>query len=201
MMTRLAVSILCGWLTLATAVSATTPAATVRFATACALCHEGECSGRLSFARRPEAAFDHIRQYAGPVEDELARQMYDTLEQMKSDCRYPALAEPELQHTLNADALAGYRDPWSGDYFLPLGDLPAGDYRLMMEFDEGDAHGGRLRVELIDAGFDPLIDQCLSVEDGRLDVTLTLGDTRPHFLRLRPRAAMRVTRLKLVPIE
>lgn len=201
MMTRLAAATLIGWLMPAAAVSASTPGATVRFATACALCHEGECSGRLSFARLPEAAFDHIRQYAGPVEDELARRLYETLELMKSGCRYPALAVPDLHRALHADDLARYRDPWSGDYFLPLGDLPAGGYRLAVEFDQADAHGGRLRVELIDPGFDALVDECLSVEGGRLDVTLTLGEAQSHFLRLRPRAAIRVTRLELVPIE
>ncbi len=177
--------------------SATTPAATLRFGTVCAHCHEGECSGRLSFARRPEAAFQHIRQYAGPTDDELARQLYRTLEQMKSDCSYPRLTAPAIERGLDAGDLAPYREPWSGDYFLPLGPLAPGQYRLAIEFDGG----GRVRVEVIDAEFDPLIDRCLTPEDQRLNISLTLEDERAHYLRLRPRGPLRVRGMTLTPSE
>lgn len=174
--------------------AATTPTATVRFGTSCAHCHEGECSGRLSFAQDPEAAFAHIRQYAGPTDDELARQLSATLARMKSDCRYPPMAVASLDRGLDAAGLAPFLDPWSGDYFLPLGGLAPGSYRLIVDVDGG----GRVRIELIDAGFDPLIDRCLTPDGPRLELAVVLGDSREYFLRLRPRGPLRVQRVTLV---
>lgn len=171
--------------------SATTPGATLRFATACAHCHEGECSGRLSFALRPEAAFDHIRQYAGPTDDDLALQLHATLERMKADCSYPPLRAPELDGPLNAADLEPYRDAWTGDYFVPLDGLEAGLHELVVEFDGS----GQLRVELIDAGFDPLVDRCLTIDAGRLVLAIELESSTRHYLRLRPRGPLRATGL------
>ena len=167
--------------------------ATLRFGTACAKCHEGECSGRLSFARRPEAAYDHIRQYAGPTDDELAQQLYDALEQMKADCSYGALPAPDLSQPLNADDLAPYLDAWSGAYFLPLSTLAPGSYKLTIDF----TGGGRVRVEVIDGDFDPFIDQCITVEIRRLEVDITLTANQPHYLRLQPRGPVTVDQLRL----
>ncbi|MCP5305948.1 MAG: hypothetical protein H6953_10940 [Chromatiaceae bacterium] len=170
-------------------------ATTLRFATACAHCHEGECSGRLSFARRPETAYTHIRQYAGPVDDAFAGSLYAALERMKADCSYPPVPVPTLVQTLTGDDLLAYRDRWSADYFLPLGDLPAGRYRLRLDLDGS----GSVRVELIDAEFDPLLDQCMSATGHGLETTLNLTTRHPHFLRLRPRATLQILGLQISP--
>lgn len=169
--------------------------ATLRFGTACALCHEGQCSGRLSFARRPEAAYEHIRQYAGPTDDELARQLYDALEQMKADCSYLELPAPDLSRPVDADDLAPYLDAWSGAYFLPLPALAPGRYRLTIDF----TGGGRVRLEVIDGEFDPLADHCITVETRRLEIEITLTANHPHYLRLRPRGPIHVDQILLTP--
>lgn len=180
-----------------TPASAITPAATLRFATSCADCHEGECSRRLSFARNPRAAFEHIRRYAGPTDDELAHQLYDALEKMKSDCSYPPLTVPDLTREMDARVLDAYRDPWSGDYFLPLTGLRPGRYGLAITFDGS----GKVRIEVIDSGFDPIFDECLTVEDKRLGVTLPAGDRGHAYLRLRLEGGLRVQRLRFEPVE
>lgn len=175
---------------------ATTPAATLRFGTACAHCHEGECSGRLSFAQPPEATFVHIRQYAGPADDALARQLYETLEQMKSDCRYPAVTVPALDRSLTSEDLRPYLDPWSGDYFLPLGRLEPGDYDLAVEF----TGAGQVRVEVIDDEFDPLIDRCVRLEQQRLAVAFAATHDHQYYLRLRPRGPLQVRTLTMTRV-
>lgn len=169
--------------------------ATLRFATACAQCHEGECSGRLTFATAPESAFTHIRQYAGPTDDTLARELYAALKQMKSDCRYGDLHLPDLAGPLAGPALDSYRDPWTGAYFLPLEGLAPGRYRLTVDVERA----GLARLELIDAAFDPLIDHCLTVGQAPTSVIVTLVESPRHFLRLSPRGGLRVRTLTLTP--
>lgn len=168
-------------------------AATLRFATACAICHEGECSGRLSFARRPQAAAAHIRQYAGPVDDTLATRLYAALEQMKSACRYAELPLADLARAHADNALAPYRDPWSGGYFFALGPLREGEYRL-----HGEVNGeSAVRIELIDDTFEPLTDACVDSHAGRFAITLQVSQRRPLYLRLRPRDKRPLQRLQL----
>jgi len=194
---RSTAAILLACLASGTPFSATSPAATVRFGTVCAHCHEGECSGRLSFSQPPEATFEHIRHYAGPADDALAHQLYDALDRMKSDCRYPPLPIPALEQGLTTADLASYLDPRSGDYFLPLGRRASGLYQLAIEF----TGGGRVRLEVIDDEFDPLIDRCLTLEELRIAVALTLTEGREYYLRLRPRGPIRVRGMTLTPTE
>lgn len=183
---------------LAAGAAADEPAgAVLRFATACAQCHEGECSGRLSFARRPQAAFDHIRQYAGPTDDALAMALYAALERMKRDCDYAPITTPALEGALDAVQIEAYRDPWSGAYFIPLPMLSPARYRLRLE----TTHSGRARVEIIDVAFDPLFDQCIAIADDGVTLTLDLGEPAARYLRLRPRDALRITRLALTPVR
>ena len=180
-------------LAVAVPVRAADPLATLRFATACAHCHEGQCSQRLSFTHGPEASFDHIRKYAGPTDAELAKRLYDTLQRMKEDCSYPPLAAPDLDRSLARDSLDGYRDSWSGDYFIPVSGVAAGPYQLVLDV----AGPGSLRVELIDAEFNPLVDRCESVTGDRLSLTLALSESSLHYLRLRLRGPVAIDQLAL----
>jgi len=68
----------------------------LRFNTVCANCHEGECSGRLSFLLGPEATFSHIRRFAGDADDILVRELQALLEHMKQECAYAPLPVPDL---------------------------------------------------------------------------------------------------------
>ena len=146
-----------------------------------------------SFARRPEAAYEHIRQYAGPTDDELARLLYDALEQMKADCSYGALPAPDLSQPLNADDLAPTSTP--GWCLFPAV-VDAGTGQLQIN-DRLHRRRTLLRVEVIDGDFDPFIDQCITVEIRRLEVDITLTANQPHYLRLQPRGPVTVDQLRL----
>jgi hypothetical protein len=171
---------------------------TTRFATACADCHEGQCSGRMSFALRPEAAFNHIRQYAGPVDDDLAMELHAALERMKSECRYAMPRVIDLaQGWLEGRKLAETRDAWSGSYFIALPDLAAGVYRIAGEM----PGGGRIRIELVDAQFEPWVDECTDVRDGLFDLDFSVPRTHGAFLRLRPSGHHAITRLSFGTVD
>jgi len=172
--------------------------ATLRFAAACADCHEGECSGRLSFARRPVAAATHIRQYAGPVSDDLARGLYAALERMKAECRYQMPTGIDLLGgELAGNRLTHQRDAWSGNYIIPLTPLAPGRYRL-----SGELRGnGRIRIEAVDEAFDHWADDCLATRERRFAIELVLPETHRVFLRLRPADKEAIIRLSLQRAE
>jgi hypothetical protein len=62
--------------------------------TTCARCHEGECSGRLSFDLGVEATTDHLIRNARPLTKDSIRKLFKMLEYMKRECAYPPLNVP-----------------------------------------------------------------------------------------------------------
>lgn len=64
--------------------------AVVKFNTACARCHEGECSGRLSFSSGSSATLGHVRRYLPESTPADADELYAILKHVKVDCaHYP----------------------------------------------------------------------------------------------------------------
>ena len=111
-----------------TAQAADIPLATVvRFNTLCATCHEGECSGRLSFDLGIQASENHIRRHAGDVGQNVWRDLARLLAHMKQACAYYPMAVdiPENRHW-GPEALAALHNAKENAWFIPLGHLPAG---------------------------------------------------------------------------
>jgi hypothetical protein len=156
----------------------------IRFNTTCAHCHEGQCSGRLSFALAPAATFAHIRRYAGQVDEADARRLYDALAYMKRACAYPPLAVLG-RHSDDPAALAVYRDAVSGDYFVPVGPLAPGPYRLRLDLAAAD----RLEIEVLNHYFELVAQWRSTVAAPRVDIRFAVEEQAQHFVRLRPAAA------------
>lgn len=111
-------------------------ASSIRFNIACARCHEGECSGRLSFDLGRQAAESHIERHAGKVTPLTRQELYALLEHMKRECRYyPFDAAVPANRRWEARMLRKFYDEAESAYFIPLGRLAAGNYRADLRFD------------------------------------------------------------------
>jgi hypothetical protein len=98
--------------------------AAVTFGTTCARCHDGECSGRLSFNLGVEASTDHLMRHAGALTKNSVRELFAMLAFMKKECRYPPLDVPiPTDGIWSSAALARLCRPLQHSYFIPLGDL------------------------------------------------------------------------------
>jgi hypothetical protein len=168
--------------------------AVLRFNTICARCHEGECSGRLTFSSGPEAAFDHIRRYTGAVEPEIARQLYALLAYMKHRCAYVPLPPLDAPSRATRETLDGYREPSSGAYFIPLGVLAAGEHRLVLHL----AEPARVRAEVLSEHFEPLVDECATTRGTSLELEFLAEEPAVCYLRLRAARLPRLERLQLL---
>lgn len=122
------------------------PSATVvRFNTVCTNCHEGECSGRLSFQSGVPAASNHIRRYLGALSEPEVVDLFALLKYTKEQCRqFPVKPEIPASGKWGAKELESWRNPVEGGYFVPLGTLKSGEHRLHLIF-AGDPEG-RARV-------------------------------------------------------
>jgi len=167
----------------------------VIFNTRCAKCHEGECSGRLSFETGSRTAARHIRQYA--QEENLSQKdigrFYALLNYMKEKC---ALYMPE--HGIGKRSnLSHFALPSQKGYFLPLGKLAAGRYRLTLDFGSPVP----FHLEVLSDTLENVLDQWVE-NKGKISVfEFAVTGLSTLFLRIRSRKALDLISVELLKIR
>jgi hypothetical protein len=170
----------------------------VRFNTLCANCHEGECSGRLSFDLGIEATETHIRRHAGDVDQNVWRDLARLLAHTKQACAYhPMAAEiPEGRHW-SPESLAMLHNAKENAWFIPLGHLPAGRYRAILGV-KGEMEGV---AQIISTSFDitdfPL--QC--ADKGQIAFVFVVDRSSLHYLRLKSGKGETLSSLDIQPAD
>jgi len=170
-------------------------ATVVKFNTICTLCHGGECSGRLSFSSGVEAAKGHVRRYipsSSPLEVE---ELFAILKYTKENCaHYPLPVAAPADGVWDAEALQQWRSPESKGYFIPLGRMSPGMYRLGLRFD-GQAE---TIMRITNEKFDELLEdqQC---KDQAFDRKLSVVSEGFYYLHLKSNATLLGLTLALVP--
>lgn len=172
--------------------------AVVRFNTACARCHEGECSGRLSFGPDHTVAAHHVRRYAGEVSADEQKALHTLLAYMKQRCAYYPMRIPEPKAGgWDRTALASLRGPAGDAYFIPLGTLAAGRYRVHLRFDAA----AEACAQVISARF--AIDEYpgLKAVGQGMEFEFAVDDGLPYYLRLQTASPAVLERLEILPLH
>ena len=163
----------------------------VIFNTLCAKCHEGECSGRLSFDTGGKAANSHIKRYAGDinVSEGETKEFFTLLNYMKKEC---ALFMPD-NGKWKPENLSHFALPSHDSYFVPLGVLKSGNYRLNIEAKEEVL----FRVEVISDHFDPYLDRAVCPERKEEILHFEIDEPINAFLRVRSRKPLHIINLEI----
>lgn len=164
------------------------------FNTVCAQCHEAECAGRLSFSSGHTAAVAHMRRYVGAVSETTVQELFSLLRRMKERCAFPdmPIAVP-ADGLWSATDLAELREPSGRWYFIPLGTLEVGEYRLSLTADRPATLG----IEVISADFERVLDEPRRLPEGQAGLTLTVSGAMPHYLRVAVPESALLTRVEL----
>lgn len=171
----------------------------VIFNTLCARCHEGECSGRMTFDLSEDAADAHIRRHGGDLPLGTVRQLGDLLGHMKGHCGfYPLPLALARDGTWTRDTLDLLRTPDGTAYFLPLGELAPGPHRLWLQ---GLPQSLRPCAELLTADFDPVPHAGIDPDGERRGLSFLVDAPGGHYLRLSARVPVTLTRVELVSDE
>jgi len=163
----------------------------VIFNTLCAKCHEGECSGRLSFDTGSKAASSHIKRYAGDVNISKGEteEFFSLLNYMKTEC---ALWMPN-NGKWEPENLIHFALPSSKGYFIPLGILKEGKYHIEIKLKD-DIH---FRVEVLSDHFEHFLD-ISACPDGKKQILQFIIKRKVNtFLRIQSRKPLYITDLNV----
>jgi len=163
----------------------------VIFNTLCAKCHEGQCSGRLSFDTGSGAASSHIRRYSDNSEISKGeiKEFFSLLNYMKKEC---LLLMPD-DGKWEVGNLSRFALPSHKGYFIPLGVLKSGDYYLTLKTKESV----RFRIEVISNNFDVFLDQSVCSDKKERLFNFTLDESLNSFLRIRSKEVLHITTLEI----
>ena len=163
----------------------------VIFNTLCSKCHEGECSGRLSFDTGSRTASSHIRRYT--EESNLSKgkikEFFALLNHMKKEC---AIYMPK-QDKWQPGNLSLFMLPSSKGYFVPLGFLKSGVYHIGIKTRE-DIH---FQTEILSEHFDHFLNQEICPEKRNNTLQFTIDKPTTVFLRIKSRHPLHIDTLKI----
>ena len=163
----------------------------VIFNTLCAKCHEGQCSGRLSFDSGSKAASSHIKRYAVDTEISTGEvdEFFTLLNYMKKEC---ALLMPN-NGKWKPENIEHFAVPSHDSYFIPLGTLKSGDYTLVIKIKETAC----FRVEVLSNKLEPALDQSLPSSTKEQNINFKIDEKLDYFLRIRSRKALYIETLEI----
>jgi len=163
----------------------------VIFNTLCSKCHEGECSGRLSFDTGSKTASSHIKRYTG--DDTLSKkhikEFFTLLNHMKKACEIYMPGNEKWQEK----DLSHFALPSSKGYFIPLGTLEKGTYRIVIETKE-DTH---FQLEILSDHFEHFLNRQICPERKDNILQFTVDKAVPVFLRIQSRNPIHIVSMKM----
>ena len=166
----------------------------IMFNTVCASCHEGECSGRLTFDSGSAGAKEHIQRYAGPVSSKIVSALFEALVTMKRVCAYPSFDFSAPQdHQWSANTLAKFGIPSRKGWFIPLGRLAAGNYQVTLIADAGVS----MRLQVVRDNFEISAEDCNCTHSGETVYPFTVDGAGIYYLRIASQEPLRLKSLAL----
>jgi len=167
----------------------------VIFNTQCAKCHEGECSGRLSFDTGTKTASKHIKRYVGDmnISNGEVEEFFSLLNYMKTEC---ALWMPDNVKWTQKN-LSDFALPSAKAYFIPLGVLKKGQYNLEIK-QKADIH---FRVEILSDHFEHFLDIWACPNREKDTLQFTIDKPVNTFLRIQSRKPLQIIDLSLLRLS
>jgi len=163
----------------------------VTFNILCSKCHEGQCSGRLTFDTGSEVASNHIKRYSNDenISKNEIREYFTLLNYMKKEC---LLLMPDDTKYTNSD-LSSFAIPSHKGYFIPLGILKKGNYSLYIK----TKNNIPFRIELISSQFDSSLDRSVCACVKKREFEFTIDKDTNYFLRIKSRKPLNLKSLEI----
>ncbi|MCW9013168.1 MAG: hypothetical protein OQL06_05235 [Gammaproteobacteria bacterium] len=170
------------------------------FNTICAKCHEAQCSGRASFGDAYEASIEHIVRHYNQASEKkwLQKELFSILNHMKEKCAYYPMSAPvPPQRIWNSEILGKMSTLVEKNYFVPVGPLLPGTYRLELSL----AKDEKVTVHFVSEIFDTVIEDCFLASEKQIVIPITIEDAGKYYVRVYPRNPVQITRLAIITVD
>jgi len=156
----------------------------IKFNTICAKCHEGECSGRLTFDDNAKVAFSHINRYIPNSSEIQATELFTILKHMKTQCVvfFPNTYLHDKTSWLKKE-LVQYSLPSKKSYFIPLGLLKKGMHKLRINTNKSQLY----TIVIISKNFEIVLDEYRTSCKDINNLSYKVNDDNEYYLRVEGR--------------
>ncbi len=163
----------------------------VIFNTLCAKCHEGECSGRLSYDTGSSTIIRHIKRYAEDtnISKEEIVEFFGLLNYMKTEC---ALWMPD-NGKWDSKNLMSFALPSAKGYFIPLGILKEGKYHVEIKIKDKIL----FKVEVFSDYFEHYLHVSVSPDEKEKILQFTIDRPANIFLRIQSKEPLQIIDLEI----
>jgi len=169
------------------------------FNTSCAQCHEGECSGRITFHLPKSAADQHIRRHGGELSKKTIGELFELLRYMKEECSfYPLSVALSQDRIWGSDKLNKLRSPSNKAYFVPLGYLELGLYQLLFEGLDDNAN---YCIEIINGEFEYFVEKTVNRASKKLSLQFQADERSNYYLRIKSKKPISLKRIEILTSE
>jgi len=164
----------------------------VIFNTLCAKCHEGGCSGRLTFYDNQKSAINHIKRYSGDLEfnENEIKEFFILLNYMKKEC---TLLMSNYDNVSEYKNISSFALSSNKGYFIPLGNLKTGEYKLSFALKENIS----FRLEVISHNLNHYLDKSICSHQKEYRFFFTVNESVDGFLRILSKQPLHLVYLKL----
>lgn len=165
------------------------------FNTNCARCHEGECSGRMTFHMSKDVADQHIQRHTGKLSQEIYQELHELLHYMKVECSYyPLDLALSDDGFWSENQLSPLRSHTGKAYFIPLGTLQPNSYNLSFS---GPHDSARLCVEIINDEFDFIEKMTLKSDDDNTVLNYQVDESGKYYLRISAQISFNINNIDI----
>ncbi len=166
----------------------------VTFNTLCSKCHEGQCSGRLTFDTGSATASNHIKRYSddsnlSKIETE---EFFSLLNYMKKECKL--FMPNDVKYSFKNLSL--FATSTHKAYFIPLGKLKKGDYTFEIKVKDDLP----FRVEIISSLFDSYLDRSVCSCAKKREFHFNIDEDINYFLRIKSKKPLYLEVLEIKKI-
>jgi len=166
------------------------------FNTTCTRCHEGECSGRMTFHLPKSKADQHIRRHGGELSIETSRQLFRILRYMKEECSfYPLSVDHAKDRFWGSNMLDKLHSPSNLAYFVPLGFLKPGLYELLLD---GLNEKSNYCIEIINSEFDYYDTEKVNNENKKISLQFEADVHLEYYFRIISKKTITLKRIQLI---
>jgi hypothetical protein len=151
----------------------------------------------MSFDDAFEVSKNHVIRHYGEAQDKqwLQLELFTILNYMKQKCAYYPMESPlPPKRVWSGEVLNKMTTLLERNYFIPLGPISPGKYRINLELEKNS----RITVHLVSEEFEMIVEDCFTSSNMKLEIPFSISEKGNYYFRMYPKEPTRITQLTVL---